>query len=392
MFLESLPLSPNGKLDRKALPAPDPTRAELKESYTAPRTATEEVLAGIWAELLKVEKVGIRDNFFDLGGHSLLAVRLTNAIQRHFQTPIRVAHVFEAPTVEQFALLLQDPRETSWLSLVALNSQGSRTPFFWVHGEASDAFLPRYLGPDQPLYGLRHQSEDGRPALYRTVEEIAAHYLEEICSVQPQGPYLLGGYCFGALVALEMAQRLQAQQQAIDLLVLLDPPYEETPDGDSATPQTPSLALLSNCRHDLRVIASLRPGEKWCYVLKKTQERAVQAMRLARDLVQNIAQEVTLKTSLMLGVPIPVALRSSYILEIYDNAISSYTTRRYEGNVVLFSGHSYSQSLRRQWFDLYGAELKIHEMQGDHHTVLEEPNVGIWAKELKTCLDRREHG
>ena len=130
VFLETFPLTPSGKIDRKALPIPEQSQPELQASYMAPRTATEEVLAGIWAAALKVDKVGIRDNFFDLGGHSLLAVRLTNTIQKQFKTPIRVAHVFEAPTVEQFALLLQVPRQSTWSSLVALNSQGSRTAFF----------------------------------------------------------------------------------------------------------------------------------------------------------------------------------------------------------------------------------------------------------------------
>src|SRR5207253_5358650 len=98
-----------------------------------------------------------------------------------------------------------------------------KPPFFWVHGEASDAFLPRYLGPDQPLYGLRHQSEDGTPARYHTVVDIAAHYLSEIRTVQPQGPYFLGGYCFGAMVAFEMAQQLKNQDEKAAFLVLLSP-------------------------------------------------------------------------------------------------------------------------------------------------------------------------
>ena len=222
IFLDTFPLTPNGKIDRKALPIPEHGQPALQASYTAPRTAMEQILAEIWAEVLKLDKVGIRDNFFELGGHSLLAVRLTTMIHRKVKAPIRVADVFEAPTVEQFALLLQVAPESTRSSLVALNKQGSRRPFFWVHGEASDAHLPRYLGLDQPVYGLRHQSEDGQPALYTTVEDIAAHYLEEIRSVQPQGPYLLGGNCFGGLVTLEMAKRLRAEGERTDLVVLLN--------------------------------------------------------------------------------------------------------------------------------------------------------------------------
>ncbi|MGZ9260897.1 MAG: amino acid adenylation domain-containing protein [Candidatus Binatia bacterium] len=387
MFLESLPLTPNGKLDQKALPAPDPTRPELKEGFTAPRTATEEVLAGIWAEVLKLDKVGIRDSFFDLGGHSLLAVRLTNTIQKQFKTAIRVAHVFAAPTVEQFALLLQAPRESNWSSLVALNSQGTRRPFFWVHGEASDAYLPRYLGPDQPLYGLRHQSEDGRPALYRTVQEIAAHYLEEIRSVQPEGPYLLGGYCFGALVALEMAQRLQAHRQAIDLLVFMDPPSGQTLNWQDRSQQAATRSLLDDLRRHLHGIAMLRTQAKWSYVLERAIAKVRETMLNAFNPVKKITQKVIWETHVVLGLPIPLSMRSPYILEIYRKAMRGYAPRPYLGNLVIFCQDEYPEQSRLKWSDPNRALTQVYKMPGDHTSVLQEPNVGYWAKTLKSCLD-----
>ena len=281
VILDFLPLTPNGKLDEDSLPFPAYNAAEGTASFIAPRTATETSLAEIWSEVLKRDKVGIRDNFFDLGGHSLLAVRVVDLIGKRIGGAVRVATLFQAPTIERLALLLQKEPVANWSSMVALQPNGSKTPFFWVHGEASDAYLPRYLGPDQPLYGLRHQSEDGQPAHYKTVQDIAAHYLEEIRSVQPQGPYLLGGYCFGGLVVLEMAQRLQAQGQRIYLLVLLDPAFGKTPDGHNAAPRAATLSLLNNFRHDRHALASLRPEEKWCFVLKRTKETAVEALLFA---------------------------------------------------------------------------------------------------------------
>ena len=119
---------------------------------------------------------------------------------RVFGRKLPLSSFFQMPTVRQLARLLSDNVSLkSWSSLVAIQKRGSRPPFFWAHGEASDAFLSRYLDADQPLYGLMHQSEDGQPARFTSVEDIAAHYLSEIRSVQPHGPYFLGGYCFGGL-------------------------------------------------------------------------------------------------------------------------------------------------------------------------------------------------
>ena len=388
MFLESLPLTPNGKLDRKALPVPDPIRPELNEPFTAPRTATEEVLAGIWAEVLKVDKIGVRDNFFHLGGHSLLAVRLANTIQKQFKTAIRVANVFEAPTIEQYALLLQGPQESSWSSLVALNIQGSKRPFFWVHGEASDAHLPRYLGPDQPVYGLRHQCEDGRPALYRTVEEIAAHYLEEIRSVQPQGPYLLGGYCFGALVALEMAQRLQAHRQAIDLLVLMEPPSDQTPNGPDRSQQAISRSLLDELRRHFHALRSLQAQDKWPYLVKRTKAKVRDMMLNAIAPVKKITQKIAWETSVLLGLPIPLSMRSPYLLEIYRKAMQGYVPRRYRGNLVIFCQDESPEQSRLKWSDPSNVLTQVYTVPGDHTSVLDEPNVAALGKNTK-ILPRR---
>ena len=171
-----------------------------------------------------MKQVGVRDNFFDHGGHSLLAVKLIGQIEKAFGKKLPVAALFQAPTVEQFAqLICQDGPPTRWSSLVPLQPTGSKDPFFWIHGEASDGLMARYLGSDQPLYGLRHQGEDGKRIRHTTVETIASHYASEIRQVQPRGPYLLGGYCFGALVAFEIAHQFSQQGEDIRMLFLLDP-------------------------------------------------------------------------------------------------------------------------------------------------------------------------
>ena len=223
--LEALPLTATGKVDRRALPDPGKGRPELETIYVPPQSDLEEKLAKIWGNVLSLDRVGVNDNFFDLGGDSLLAVRLIASIEEGFGKQLIPAKVFQSPTIAELATsLCQEKQPASWSSLIPVQPNGPKPPFFWVHGDLSNSFLPRYLGWDQPLYGLEHQSQDGKPALYDSVETIAAHYLGEIHSVQPNGPYFLGGYSFGAMVAFEMAQQLKKAGADVALLALLDPP------------------------------------------------------------------------------------------------------------------------------------------------------------------------
>ena len=225
--VESLPLTPNGKVDRRALPAPGLARTDLERTYVAPRDALEMQLAAVWEKILGIESIGIRDNFFDLGGHSLLAVRLLAQVEKVSGKKLPLVTLFQAPTVEQLAKILrQEEWKAPWSSLVAIQPLGSKLPFFCVHAAAGNVFfysdLARHLGPDQPFYGLQAQGLDGDQEPCTRVEEMASHYIKEICTVQPEGPYLLGGLSFGGIMAYEMAQQLQAQGQKVGLLVLFD--------------------------------------------------------------------------------------------------------------------------------------------------------------------------
>ncbi|HEY7167532.1 MAG TPA: non-ribosomal peptide synthase/polyketide synthase, partial [Candidatus Binatia bacterium] len=217
VFLHCMPLTPNGKVDRAVLRLSDTIAPKLADTFIAPRNDLERQLIRIYRKTLGIEKdVGIKDNFFELGGHSLLAVRLMDEIEKTLHKRVPVAALFQAPTVEEITKLIDEGPTTSiWNSLVPIQSGGSESPFFWVHGQNSTAFLPEYLGPDQPIYGLKHQSLDGAFAAYTTVETIASHYLTELQTIQQNGPYRLGGYCFGAVVAFEMAQQLKAQGQTV---------------------------------------------------------------------------------------------------------------------------------------------------------------------------------
>jgi thioesterase domain-containing protein/acyl carrier protein len=229
--LAALPLSPSGKVDRKALPAPDRSPAP---GFVAPRTPVEEALAEIWRELLRVQQVGVYESFFELGGHSLLAVLLMARIEKRFGRNLPLAALFGAPTLEALAALLsQAAGQPHRSSLVAIQPHGDRAPLFCVHPVGGNVLcyldLARHLEPGQPFYAL--QSPDPGDGIPASVEEMAAGYLRELRSVQPEGPYRLGGWSMGGLVAFEMARQLKRDGQEVEMVALIDtPPPPVEPD------------------------------------------------------------------------------------------------------------------------------------------------------------------
>lgn len=227
--LDKLPLTANGKIDRKALPVPrlSPAQRSAVSHIAPPRTPVESQLLTIWEKVLGTGITSVWDNFFDLGGHSLLALQMFAQIENAFKIKLPLATLYEAPTIQDLARILNGEVASSrWSPLVAIQASGSRPPFFCFHGDGGNVLIYRklaqYLGSDQPFYGLQSQGLDGSSPLLRTVEEMAERYVREIRGVQPRGPYLLGGYCLGGTIAYEVAQQLHTAGEETALLALFD--------------------------------------------------------------------------------------------------------------------------------------------------------------------------
>ena len=383
IFLTTLPLTPNGKIDRQALPKPDQSRPELKAPYVPPRTADEEQLVEIWSKVLSIDRVGVQDNFFDLGGNSLAAAVLVSQINRGLSANLTISAFYQAPTVEMLVKVLSQELATfSWSSLFPIQLLGVKNPFFWIHGQNSDGSLALYLGADQPIYGIHHQSADGKPAQYKTVEEIAAHYLDEIRTVRPRGPYLLGGYCFGGIVAYEIAQQLKKCNEEIALLVLLDPPVAYGFDTGSNDSPFIGTRLKGSLRRRLKV---LRSGT--------TVDGLTKAKRLMKHLGDSIktqalkiAGKVVFKTSLMFDYTIPLKLRGPYIFDVYTRAMRRYCPEPYPGRIVVFKAADVYRD-RSYSVRLAPKTLQVDVISGNHDEILTDPHLKIWAEKLKGYLD-----
>ena len=205
------------------------------KTFVAPRNELERQITEIWEELLEIQSISIRDDFFELDGDSLQAVDLFAQIERQFGKKLPISTLFQAGTVEALAQIIAqgedlalkpDKSEASWSSLVEIQPNGTKPPLFCIHALGGGVLcyreLAMYLGTEQPVYGLQPRGLDGKQPPLTKVEDMASHYLEEIQRVQPQGPYFLAGYSFGGVIAFEMAQQLHKQGEKVDLLAMID--------------------------------------------------------------------------------------------------------------------------------------------------------------------------
>ena len=354
--LEAMPLTPNGKIDRRALTElageNQSSHAELGDDGSLSAK-----IAAIWREVLE-RPVGLTDNFFELGGHSLLAAKMMHQVGQIVGRPLPLAMLLQAPTIEQLSAALQgNGLARFWSSIVAIQPEGKNPPFFCIHGVGGNVVgfrdLGRRMGPTHPFYGLQARGLDGSQPCLRSVEEMAAQYLQDIRSVQPEGPYFLGGYSFGGLVAYEMARRLTSQGEQVAFLALFD-----TSPGH-VKPQTSSL---------LKSFA--RPTPKFLF----------------SDLPRGIYKGIRRRWR---GLQVPHSLKKVFFAN--TRAAEEYELQPYEGKITLFRATEKSLRAAKNpyaaWRELALGGLEFEDIPGDHFGVLLEPRVAFLAERLRACID-----
>jgi thioesterase domain-containing protein/O-antigen/teichoic acid export membrane protein/acyl carrier protein len=357
----AMPLTPNGKIDRRGL-----TRLEnpivRDREIIAPGDEIEARIVAILEKILQFRPIGIHDGFFELGGNSLLAIRLMGAIDEAFGRSFPLATLFQASTAAQIAAILRDPNEVAARgSLVVVQPLGAERPFFLVHGMGGHVLrfraLVRHFAPGQPVLALQAQGLSGEAPCLDRVEDMADRYLEEIRAVQRQGPYSLGGYSFGGFVALEIARRLEKLGEQVEYLALID--------TFAGKPATKSSLLASLLR--------LSPLEQISYLSTKIRKKI---------------------RRMIAGVALPAPVKA--VRQACADAERSYTPHVFKGKISLFLPSR--KSLRNSpaedggWGELATAGVEVHEIPGDHGSIVDEPSAGELAKLILSGIDRSRLG
>jgi thioesterase domain-containing protein/acyl carrier protein len=393
IFLEEFPLSPNGKVNRAALPKPTPERSLAAEGYAAPRDALERQLSQLWEVVLSVKPVGIHDNFFELGGHSLLAVRLFAQIEKEMRQRLPLATLFQSPTIAELAAVLRKERQAAgWSALVEIQPGGSRPPFYCVHnfgGEALDLVpLAQALGQDQPFFGLQALGLDGVQAPHATIEEMAAYYLAAIRQHQPRGPYYLGGYCFGGVVAYEMACQLEKAGEEAGLVVVVDASAPGFSREKGSLTMRQLWDFVINLPFWVRDFFQMNAAERGVVVRRRLK-------RIGKAVERTVGIPAEMTPLEIIGDHVHVMeapLHRRSLMELHMQAIMKYRTPVYSGRVTafrvrrmpLFSRHAYDMG----WSQVAKGGVDLRLVVGAHHNVMRPPYVQELARQIQECMDR----
>ncbi len=367
--LAALPLTPSRKLDRNALPKPDQPAAGSGDSV--PVGARECQLAALWEELLDLRDVRRHDSFFDLGGDSLQAVTLLVRIEAQFDRRLTLAALFQTPTIASMAALLDQAEGETALPLVAaIQPEGSRPPLFWIDGGPMFLPLSRALGSDQPFFGVTlNPAELQQVGPQPDLQTIARHLVRTLRTLQPDGPYLLGGYCAGGVLAYEVASQLADAGQEVPLLCLID---AQNP-VDFRRIGSP-MVEFARLRHHLDAALRAGTGTRWRYLSKH-----------AGSAYRRILSRAPWR-SVMTSEPFTLG-------EIMQPAADAHRPRPYAGTVALFQARRPKQlDLRPGWAKVVTGPLLCHEFPGAHGTMLEHPQVLELGRLMGGCLDRVRPG
>jgi amino acid adenylation domain-containing protein len=396
--LESLPITPGGKVDRQALAAGAQAWSRISDGFVPPRDELESTIARVWEELLNVRPVGARDNFLDLGGHSLLANRMLDAVAAACGRQVPMSALFTEPTVEHLAHTLRHQQaEDSHPPIITVQAGDAGVPpLFFLHGDMfGGGFycykLARHLGHAQPFHALPPLGLDGGD-VPKTLPAMAVEHVKHIRAFQPRGPYRLGGFCNGGLIALEMARILQSQGETIDRLLLIDVP--------PARPRLrPIHAIIRTlCRWTgtdiereliwyLRVRKYLDPSEDWPRDDFRTQLGQVLGKAWKRfrqfPLIGQSACPVPASPDAAAAQSAEDRLRY-HVYETNVKALAAYLPCRYDKPVIGIWARegSAAHSAVTDWRRIC-PRLEAHWVQGSHKTVLTDfiPRLGEIMRE-----------
>jgi amino acid adenylation domain-containing protein len=390
VMLAAIPMTPNGKVDQRTLPAPTIVKHKVEDGFVTPLLTVHHQLIQIWEDLLGVRPIGIKDNFFDLGGHSLLAARLVDKIEQVCGKKIPLATLFAGATIEHLAdTILGEQTTRSRAPVVAVQAGGNRRPFFFLHGDwFGGGFyclnLSRHLGPNQPFYVLEPYNFGGMP-IPPTFEEMAKAHIESLRTVQPEGPYLLGGFCNGGLMAYEIARQLSAQGQTVDLLVMIDPA--------SPAPHKVVRGTISRFGNLVRVGEEKQLDWFLFYIYSRISSYRIKVQDTLRSI--NVTQPGRARKDNSLAplrlariFPPSEALRHQWS-GIYRWIAAGYMPGPYHGKLTHFwSTESFSRTV--DWRKVTEAKEVTSFVFPGKHMSCQNENLYLLAERLSECLNEAQ--
>jgi len=374
--LDKIPLTANGKVDRKQLPEAE---QEDKQTYIKPSTKNQQIVAAIWKTCLGLPEVGIRDDFFEMGGHSLTAVKVMTEIEKQTGKRLPLSSLFENSTVEKLAVLLQEEKlsDNRWDALVPIKTEGTKNPVFLVHGGGLNILVFKYMSehmdPDQPVYALQALGLKGKTKLFYTIEEIAAKYNSEIMEVNPDGPYLIAGYSLGGKIAFEMAKQLLQMGKEVNMLGIFD------------TYARPSNQGLDRLKQKI-----IRQVHKAPFIFKLFLKYPGQTIRYQLVFVRNKLLKIFRQELNSLE---EVFSYDVEILKSYETAYENYKLAPLDIVIDLFRVEEriyYLDDMIYLGWKPYGRKgIDVHEIPGDHKTFLYPPNDRHLAQMLQKVIDQK---
>ena len=384
VVLSQLPLTTNGKVDRRALPAPQAAPRD-RGAAIAPRNREEIALVQAWEDALQLQSVGVDDNFFELGGHSLTAVKAAALASQALGIAIPVRLLFRHPTPVALAQALRaEPGAERPATLVALRSRGSRTPVFCFHALFGTALfyadLARRLGDDRPVYALQTPGLYGEETPLRDLPALVERHVAEIRRTQPQGPYCLVGYCMGGVLAVEAARSLRAQGETVRLLALIDSFH--APQGIAPPPEEPE-ALFETFVRDLVERAGGDADTAFEEIRLLPHDARLAAAMSWASRARVLPSDVTDVSGFVPWMNASAANGALYLRHVAGI---------YDGDVLFLRAAQREHDAYASWSGVFAGEVSFADVPGDHATMIEAPHVDTLAAALRAVLDGTDRG
>jgi surfactin family lipopeptide synthetase A len=390
--LSQFPLTPNGKIDRNNLPLPNINFNGNGHSDKSPSNPVEAELIKIWSDVLGITNIGVKDDFFDLGGHSLLAAELFSKINNKFKKELPISILFSSSTIESMAEIIKKEEIFERSSVIPINEKGNKPPLFLVHGAGGNILLYRdlvkNLGKDQPVYGIESIGVNGNYKLDLSIEEMAAKYIKDMKKVSPEGPYLLGGYCMGGTIALEMARQLELEQSNNVILLALLESYNLN--GQKKPFIFRYYNKVQNIIFHIENLLSLNVNEMFRFLKDKAQtEQSRFLLRIKIGIVK-----ISKKFGLNFGRDYP----HFHLEELNDRAQLLYHPKEYKGAITLFRPIKHFAGANDPnfgWADFAEKGVNTIKLNVRPRGMLVEPFVKDLAiklrQEIETSLNDKSH-